>query len=109
MFAKTPEDKEKLGGEYFGKQLPNFLGTSETLLKKHGGKYFVGDNLTWADIAVMYILDVIMNEKSMTDIPGQENRKEILTKFPLLNGLRQRVHEQKGIKKWIETRPENKF
>ena len=110
FFAKTPEKKKELGDDFFGKLLPNFLETSENLLKKAGGQYFVGGHLTWADIALMMLFGTVFDEENgLKDIPGQETRKELKTKYPLLFGLNQRVADQPGIKKWLETRPKNSF
>ena len=46
--AKKAELMKKFGTE----TMPNTMAILEKLLTKNGGKYFVGKNVTWADIEV---------------------------------------------------------
>ncbi len=109
MFAKTPEDKKEKGEEFFGKLFPAFLDTSEKLLAARGGKHYTGGKLSWADIAMMMTLDLILDENLFTDVAMQERRKDVPKQYKLLQALRDATHEQAGIKKWLATRPQNKF
>ncbi len=47
IMAKTPEEKNQLGETFFKTTLPNFLKTSEALLKKRGGKHFAGSDVSF--------------------------------------------------------------
>uniref|UniRef100_A0A915JCX9 Glutathione S-transferase n=1 Tax=Romanomermis culicivorax TaxID=13658 RepID=A0A915JCX9_ROMCU len=42
---------------YKKEHLPNFLDIYEKLLTENGGKFFVGNHLTWADLMVAELLD----------------------------------------------------
>ena len=64
----------------------------ETKLTSRGGQFFVGNNLTWADLhTFMYICD----------LPD----KSVLKSFPKLSNLVERVGNIPNIKNWVETRP----
>ena len=68
------------------------LGQLEKKLTARGGQYFVGNNLTWADLHVyMYATDAV--------------DKAVLAKFPKLANLAERVGNVPNIKTWIESRP----
>merc|ERR1712004_869374 len=68
------------------------LGQLEKKLIARGGQYFVGNNLTWADLHVyMYATD------------GMD--KAVLAKFPKLANLVERVGNVPNIKTWVESRP----
>merc|ERR1711976_446795 len=55
-------------------------------------QYFVGNNLTWADLHVyMYATDAV--------------DKAVLAKFPKLANLAERVGNVPNIKAWVESRP----
>lgn len=69
-----------------------------SVLEANGG-YFVGSQLTWADIIVVNTIDLY--EK----IFGAE----IAQGFPGVQKLLQNVFGAKGIKEWIEKRPETKM
>ena len=51
--AKKAELMKKFGTE----TMPNTMAILEKLLTKNGGKYFVGKNVTWADIEVANFWD----------------------------------------------------
>ena len=68
------------------------LGQLEKKLIARGGQYFVGNNLTWADLHVyMYATDAV--------------DKAVLAKFPKLANLVERVGNVPNIKTWVESRP----
>merc|ERR1712110_550127 len=68
------------------------LGQLEKKLIARGGQYFVGNNLTWADLHVyMYATDGV--------------DKAVLAKFPKLANLVERVGNVPNIKTWVESRP----
>ena len=57
--------------------------------------FFVGDELTYADIVVAYMMDMLSNWIS------NDWKKSV----PDLASFMERVFELPKIKKWIETRP----
>merc|ERR1712018_1085552 len=71
--------------------LQTALGQLEKKLTARGGQYFVGNNLTWADLHVyMYMGDL---------------DKEAYAKYPKLTSLYERVGALPNIKAWVESRP----
>merc|ERR1719351_584319 len=72
--------------------LQTALGQLVKKLTARGGQYFVGNNLTWADLHVyMYATDAV--------------DKAVLAKFPKLANLAERVGNVPNIKSWVESRP----
>ena len=45
MGAKTDEDKKSESDKFINEKVPAFLEKAEELLKKSGGKYFVGNKV----------------------------------------------------------------
>merc|ERR1712033_7749 len=71
--------------------LQTALGQLEKKLESRGGQYFVGNNLTWADLHVfMYMGDL---------------DKEAFAKYPNLSNLFVTVGDIPSIKAWVESRP----
>ena len=71
--------------------LQTALGQLEKKLESRGGQYFVGNNLSWADLHVfMYLGDL---------------DKAAYAKYPKLVSLYERVGDLPNIKAWVESRP----
>ncbi|XP_064606204.1 uncharacterized protein LOC135471087 [Liolophura sinensis] len=94
--AKKNEIQKRLDSEV----LPKYLSMFSKLLtgNQNGGDYFVGDQLTWADLAVFNILFS----------PLKSNPK-LLDDYPKLKANRAKVSENAGVTKHVETRPETSF
>jgi len=92
--TKNAEMKKKCVEE----QVPAFLTLLEKLLTaNHGGdKFFVGDELTWADIHFLTL------EKWIRIFAGLEHP---LANFTKLAALKTRVEHVPQIAKWLEERP----
>jgi glutathione S-transferase len=90
---KKKELKEKLGSE----ALPAYSESMEKALKANGGKYLVGNELTWADIAVASTIEEM----------GKWISEDWRTKSPELAAYVDRIFELPNIKKWIESRPKS--
>jgi len=86
-FAKDEEGLKKFNEV----TLQLALDQLEKRLVGRGGQYFVGNNLTWADIIVFMYLG---------DLP-----KEAYEKYPKLINLYERVGALPNIKAWVENRP----
>ena len=56
MGAKTDEDKKSESDKFINEKVPAFLEKAEELLKKSGGKYFVGNKvfMTTKNITLKY-------------------------------------------------------
>ena len=73
--------------------LQTALGQLEKKLISQGGQYFVGNNLTWADLHVFMYLG--------------ELYKKSYCKYPKLCDLFERVGNIPKIKIWVDTRPKS--
>lgn len=95
--TRKAESKKK----YLEEQLPAFLTLLEALLKSnHGGdKFFVGTELTWADLAFTIFVGwtAMVSDGSALD------------KFPKLKALKDRVEHLPKIADWIAKRPKTEF
>ncbi|XP_070545487.1 S-crystallin 4-like [Ptychodera flava] len=96
--AKKAEAKEKC----LTKTTPMiFSGLEKMLISNKGGDgFFVGDSLTWADLAFIVHTDYHVD---------QLKEAATLSAFPKLTALRERVLEQPKVKKWIEARPKTEM
>lgn len=106
-FATSPEEQKKDVQDFFENWLPDFLKRSEAILQKNGGKYLAGDALTYADFAYTIILDFLIKpeEKAFANQDNQYDRFNLLKKYPGLDDLRKRIHEEPNIKKYVQQRP----
>jgi len=98
FLEKDETKKAELKKKYGDEQLPPFLTLLEKLLTaNHGGdKFFVGGELTWADIQFLTL------SKWISFFAGVENP---YANFPKLAALKTRVEHVPKIAKWIEERP----
>nr|XP_006813113.1 PREDICTED: glutathione S-transferase-like [Saccoglossus kowalevskii] len=90
------EKKQELMDKYFKDVFPLLLQGLERVLKENNGGdgYFVGDKVTLADLAF------IDSCYSMVEL-----KPEVLTDYPKLNALKQRVESRPRIAEWMEKRP----
>ena len=78
--------------------MPNTMAILEKLLTKNGGKYFVGKNITWADIEVANQWDAMKQRGNPVDFGANkalEAHDNAISAFP-------------NIKSWMEKRPKTK-
>jgi len=99
---KTSDPKaETLRTDYLATGVVPFLQKLEALLEKsQNGQpgFFVGKQLTWADLTAVTFLDELVRLDPT-----------VLTPYPALQSLTKRIHEQKGIKEWLAKRADTKF
>jgi len=95
--AKKAEQKKK----FLEEQLPSSLALLESLLKtNHGGdKFWVGTELTWADLSFLIFAGWLK-------MAGAENP---LAKYPKLQALHSKVEKVPAIAAWIAKRPQTEF
>ena len=67
----------------------------EKRLEAHGGQFFAGNGLTWADLQLFAFLDTLGKMMPNT-----------VDKFPKMKDLNRRVGELPNIKNWMSTRPQ---
>ncbi|EGG22471.1 putative glutathione S-transferase [Cavenderia fasciculata] len=94
------DDAEKLL-KYKTETIPRFFANWESLLLKNGGKHFVGQSLTYADISIFHALDYLK-------FVGLDQLDS--TKYPTLQSLYKSVSEIPSLKLYLENRPtDSKF
>ena len=100
--------------EYLGEFLPKWLEPLEKLLEKRGGLYiaprgecFTGSSITFADYAVMVVLDFLHhpNHAAFKDMDNLEERKKILDSFPLVKANYQRTSALPDVVSWKKKKP----
>lgn len=80
--------------------LPNFLNMYEKFLTENGGKFLVGDHLSWVDLVVGEFLErciSLFDNESL--VAGHKN----------LANLVKHVHELPNVKKYVDSRPKTMF
>jgi len=93
--AKTDDEKAKFEKEI----LPKWLGYFENLLKKNDSNgFFVGHNITYADIVFFNAIDnTVRLYPHATD------------SFPLVKAHYAQIGSRPNIAKWVKSRPETPF
>jgi len=100
FMEKDEAKKAEASKKYVEEQLPKSLELLEALLAANsGGAFFVGTELTWADIG-------FANFVEWTGMGGAVNP---LAKFPKLTALNDKVRKLPKIAAWIEKRPKTEF
>ena len=96
VFKEKDETRKEALKETFAKEtLPMILGQLEKLLVKNGGKYFVGNDVTWADLEVANVLSN-MEAQHGEGVFGPNSK---------LKDHTHHILNLPKIKEWIEKRP----
>jgi glutathione S-transferase len=92
--------KQELTKKFFAEELPKHLKNLDVLGKLYGdgGPFFVGNNLTWADL---YFYDIGQNLLGV-DETGLDN-------YPWLKQNRAEVEKQPKIAEYLKNRPKTPF
>jgi len=103
MPSRTEKDetkKQELTKKFVAEELPKHLKNLEVLGKLYGngGRYFVGNNLTWVDL---FFYDI--GEKIL------EVDENIFNSYPWLKQNRVEVEKQPRIAEHLKNRPKTKF
>ncbi|XP_045166747.1 probable glutathione S-transferase 7 [Mercenaria mercenaria] len=93
FFEKDEEKKKELQKNMVDVVFPKFLGLFEKALDQNGGKYFVGDALTLADLAVLNGFDTPLKQ-----VPN------LMDSFPKLKAHRERVMAIPKLSEYIKNR-----
>lgn len=93
--------KAELQKKYLESQLPGFLENLEKLLKQNhdGDGYFVGDELTWADLAFLSIVSILKMVGAV----------DPTSKYPKLDALHKRVEQHPKVAEWLAKRPQTNY
>jgi len=107
IFAKTQEERETLVKEYLTEFLPKWLQPLEDMLKKKGGDWYVGSSVTFADLAVMVVLDFLQEPdcKAFQEMNNWEERKRVLDSFPFVKANYQRTCALPKVAAYKKKRP----
>lgn len=97
-YEKDEEKKKLIISDAVKNGREKFISRFNRMLEANGG-YFVGSQLTWADIMVANSIDFM--EKCWG--------VQIAEGFPAVKKNIQTVFNAKGIKEWIEKRPDTKM
>ncbi|CAF0861855.1 unnamed protein product [Adineta steineri] len=100
LLEQDPIKKEELTKKFFSEQLPKHLQNLETLGKLYGngGHFFVGKQLTWADL--------LFYNFGQTFI---EAEADCLSSFSWLKQNRAEVEKQPKIVEYLKNRPKTPF
>jgi len=106
-FAKSQEEREELAKDFLNEFIPKFLSPLEAILAKRGNGWFAGNNVTFADLAIMCALDWLHEplEMSFKDMNNVAERKKILDDFPLVKANYQKTNEVPFVVEWKKKRP----
>ncbi|CAF3158964.1 unnamed protein product [Rotaria sp. Silwood2] len=97
MFEPDQEKKKILEEKFLSEEMPKLLNHLEILLKTfgNGGPYFVGSNLTWADLHFY--------NASQSMLLRDPN---ILDKYPSLKRNRDQVEANTNVATYLKNRPQ---
>lgn len=100
-YENEPDKKEEMKKTYFDETMPKLLGYFEKMLMSNGGGdgFFVGNELTYADLAFYHYLDYPQFFGVSTE--------QVLANFPKMSALKQRIAEIPRIAQWLQDRPAN--
>jgi len=103
FFEKDEAKKAEAKKKYVDEQLPSYLTLLEKLLvaNQGGAKFFVGSELTWADLS-------FINFVGWSAMAGADP-SNVLAKFPKLAALKEKVEKVPNIAAWIAKRPKTEF
>ena len=80
-------------------EYPRCLGALEKRLKENGGKFMVGDQYTWADVAVAWLMRGCQSYAKPA--------AKLLDKYPGLWELTERIEKVPSVAEYLKTRPES--
>merc|ERR1711874_175872 len=87
--------------------LPVWLQPLENTLKKQGGEWYAGSGATFADLAVMVLLDFLHEPEEMAfkDMNNTAKRCMVLVSFPLVKANYKRTCAVPSVTAWKNKRP----
>lgn len=97
FFEKDETKKAALMKKYLEEDLPTYLKHLEALLisNQGGDKYFVGNELTWADLWFLCFISFL----------GMTGGSDQVDKYPKLKALQSKVEKLPKIADWLAKRP----
>lgn len=98
FFEKDEAKKVDLKKNFQENDCPKFFGHFEKMLKSNGTGFFVGSEMTLADIVVFDMASGMLK----ASLPPMDD-------FPLLKALTDKIGENENIKNYVANRPETQF
>eukprot|EP01133_Synstelium_polycarpum_P019158 gene19158-22949_t len=98
-YFQSRDNAEKLA-QFKTTTIPKILGCWEKYLVANGGKFFVGDSLTWADLGIYFALTYLSSKLGFPD--ALPEYKSLATFVETIGSIPQ-------IKKLVDARPETMF
>ena len=95
MKENDPVKRKEMRIELSNNDLPRYFGYLDYLISQNNSNYFVGDEMTIADIAIWRLIGWIASGV-IDDIP-----QTIINKFTNLKNLCLLVNKDKNIKEWV--------
>lgn len=95
FYNSDPEAKAKAHESFKTGPLPKYLGKFNDIKGAVGGKWLVGDSLTWADIFIADKLDRLQESEGV----------DVLDKYPNLKAFKNSVFAVPSISAYIQQRP----
>ncbi|ODM88826.1 Glutathione S-transferase [Orchesella cincta] len=99
MWEKDEKTTLDMKTKWLEKTIPRYYSVIESDLKKNGGKYLVGDAITWVDF-----LCAQMNQL-FTVYP----KTDVLANYPTIRQHQQLIFDLPDVKAWITKRPVNPY
>ncbi|XP_046575226.1 glutathione S-transferase 1-like [Haliotis rubra] len=96
FYEKDPAKQAEILKENNKDHYPKYLGFFESILKKNGSGFFVGNRITLADIAVFDTLDGKIDAS-------------LVESFPLIKENCKKVRANEKIAQWLDKRPKTAY
>jgi len=95
FYNSDPTAKAKAHEDFKSGPLPKYLGKFNDIKGKVGGKFLVGEGLTWADIFIADKLDRLQESEG----------DDVLDKYPALKAFKEAVYATPNISSYVQQRP----
>lgn len=109
---KDESTKSEAIQAFLNTELSGILDISENLLKNRGGKFFTGSKLSYGDIAMFAVIDLLLNPEIMTGFgfgSVLDEIKKLIKDHPLTYGVYKMVKSQPKIAEYVTKRPKYPF
>ncbi|CAL8129967.1 unnamed protein product [Orchesella dallaii] len=95
MWRANEETKESIKTNFLAKTLPRYFSVIEQDLKKNGGKFLVGETISWVDFLFAHF----------TEMLGIYLKTDILANYPGIRAHQKGIFEIDEIRNWRSARP----
>ncbi|CAL8128189.1 unnamed protein product [Orchesella dallaii] len=99
MDDKDEKTKSVMKTNFLEKTVPRYFSVIESNLKKNGGKFLVGNSITWIDFLLAQMAQNFSNYLET----------DVIANYPTIKGHQQQIFEIPEIKAWIAKRPVTQY